>query len=141
MKQSTIAFLSAMLLALPAQASDGDPAKGERVFNQCQACHVVEAPDGEVLAGRAGKLGPNLYGIAERPAASLEGFKYGDDIVKAGEMGLVWDKENFVEYLKNPTDFLREYTEDKSARSAMSFRLRKEEDAENVYAYIKSLTR
>lgn len=143
MRLQAIALVSATLLAVPALAQDaaGDAKKGERVFNQCQACHVVEAPDGTVLAGRAGKIGPNLYGIGTGPAASVEGFKYGDGLKEAAEKGLVWDEENFVEYVQDPTSFLREYTDDKGARSAMSFKLRKEDDAKDVYAYITSLTR
>lgn len=143
MRLQVIALVSAGLVAAPALAQDpsGDAAKGKRVFNQCQACHVVEAPDGEVLAGRSGKIGPNLYGIAGRPAASVEGFKYGDGLKEAGEKGVVWNEEAFVAYVQDPTGYLREATGDAKARSGMSFKLRKEEDARNVYAYITSLTK
>lgn len=143
MKLQAIALVSAALLAVPALAEDvtGDAKKGERVFNQCQACHVVAAPDGTVLAGKAGKIGPNLYGLSGRDAASVEGFKYGTGITEAAEKGLVWDEASFVKYVQDPTGFLKEYTGDKSARGAMSFKLRKEDDAKDVYAYIASLTK
>lgn len=142
MRLQAIALVCATLLAVPALAEDvtGDAKKGERVFNQCQACHVVAAPDGSVLAGKAGKLGPNLYGLAGRAAAAVEGFKYGAGIKEAAEKGLVWDEAYFVKYVQDPTGFLKEYTGDKSARGAMSFKLRKEDDAKNVYAYLTSLT-
>lgn len=143
MKLQAIALAAMACAAAPALAQDasGDADKGKRVFNQCQACHVVEAPDGTVLAGRAGKIGPNLYGIAGRPAGSVEGFKYGDGLKEAGEKGLVWDEASFVKYVQDPTAFLREFTGDSGARSAMAFKLRKEEDARDVYAYITSLTK
>ena len=142
MKRQAIALVSAALLAGPALAQDatGDAKKGERVFKRCQACHVVEAPDGTILAGRSGKIGPNLYDLEGRAAASVEDFRYGTSIKKAAEMGLVWNEENFVGYVQDPTGFLREYTGDNSARAKMSFKLRKEDDAKDVYAYITSLT-
>ncbi|WP_102109681.1 c-type cytochrome [Oceaniglobus roseus] len=141
MNKFTIAA-AAMLLSAPAFAQDatGDAAAGEKVFNQCQACHVVQNDAGEVLAGRNGKVGPNLYGLPGRKAGSVEGFRYGDSMVAAGEKGLNWDEEHFVKYVQDPTGFLREYLDDSSARGKMAFKLRKEEDATNVWAYIASLS-
>jgi cytochrome c len=130
------------LCAAPALAQDatGDAAAGEAAFRQCATCHHVVAADGTVLAGREQvKTGPNLYGVAGRAAASVEGFRYGDGIKAAGEKGLVWDEASFVKYVQDPGAFLKEYTGDGAARSNMSFKLRKEEDALNLYAYLASL--
>ncbi|TRD22579.1 c-type cytochrome [Palleronia caenipelagi] len=136
-------FAAACLLAVPAMAAEhmaeGDAAAGEAVFNQCQSCHVVVNDEGETLAGRAGRTGPNLYGIAGRTAGTVEDFRYSKSMVEAGEAGLMWDQEQFVAYVQDPTGFLREYLDDKGARGKMSFKLRSDEDAANVYAYIKSL--
>jgi cytochrome c len=135
----TMSMLTAVtLLATPAFA-EGDAAKGERVFNQCQTCHVVANEAGEVLAGRNAKTGPNLYGVVGRVAGSYPEFEYGEGIVAAGAAGLVWDQAQLVTYLADPTAFLKEITGDSSARSMMAFKLRKEEDAANVVAYIASL--
>jgi cytochrome c len=117
----------------------GDAAAGEAVFRQCQTCHVVENADGEVLAGRNAKTGPNLYGIAGRTAGSVEDFRYKDSIVAAGEGGLVWDETTFVAYVQDPQGFLRTTLDDSKARSGMSFRLRSEDDAVNLWAYLYSL--
>ena len=124
------------LSATTALAQEGDPEAGERLFNRCQACHVIESPDGETIAGR-GQTGPNLYGVAGRQAGSVEDFaNYSDALVTAGEQGLAWDQESFVSYVQDPTGYLREYLDDTSARSNMSFRVRSEEDARDLFAFL-----
>ena len=137
------ALITTALLAAPAYAQDapsGDAAAGESVFNQCQACHVVENGDGEVLAGRAGKVGPNLYGVSGRTLGSVEDFRYSKAMVAAGEeAGLEWNEENFVGYVQDPTGWLKEKLDDNRARGNMAYKLRSEEDAANVWAYIVSL--
>ncbi|WP_179381381.1 c-type cytochrome [Jannaschia marina] len=130
----------ASILATPAfadghLAASGDAEAGESAFRQCQSCHVVENADGEVLAGRAAKTGPNLYGIVGRTAGTVEDFRYSDLIVAAGEAGMVYDEENFVAYVQDPTGHLREVAGD-NGRGKMSYRVRKEEDAVNLYAFL-----
>ena len=87
---------------------------------------------------KGGKTGPNLYDIANRTAGTVEGFKYGDSIVTAGENGLVWNEENFVAYAQNPKSFLKDYLGETSAKSKMTFKLKK--GAEDIYAYIVSVS-
>lgn len=134
MKHHLLAAAALSLCAAPAFA--GDPAAGESAFNQCQTCHVVENPAGEVLAGRAGRQGPNLYGVVGRQAGTVEGFRYQASIVEAGEQGLVWDEENLVPYLINPQDFLRETLDDRRARSGMTHRVRSEDMAHDLVAFL-----
>lgn len=137
----TAILIAAMGLCAPAafaQDSAGDAEAGERVFRQCQACHAVINEAGETLAGR-GKIGPNLYGVAGRQAGVVEGYNYSDDMVEAGEQGLHWTAENFVPYVLGPSDFLKEYLDDPSARGKMVFQVRSEEDAQDVFAYLASL--
>ncbi len=123
------------LLALPALA-EGDAAKGEKEFNKCKSCHMVVAEDGtEIVKG--GKTGPNLWGIVGRTAGTYADFRYGDDLVAAGEKGLVWDEANFVAYVADPRAYLREYLGDSKAKSNMSFKLAK--GAEDVWAYLASV--
>jgi cytochrome c len=137
-----IAAATGAFLAAPAFAGghlgSGDPAAGESVFNQCQSCHVVRNDEGEVLAGRNGRTGPNLYGVIGRTAGTVEDFRYRPDIVAAGEAGLVWDAASLTAYLQDPNGFLSE-TLGKNARSGMAYRVRTEEDAANVVAFIGSL--
>ena len=75
---------SAALLALSVPAfAAGDAEKGEREFNKCKACHMIESADGEAIQ-KGGKVGPNLWGIYQRQPGTVDGFNYGDDLVDAG---------------------------------------------------------
>jgi len=132
--------IAATLVAAPAfadghLAATGDAAEGESAFRQCQSCHVVQDADGEILAGRNGRSGPNLYGVVGRTAGVVEDFAYSDLILAAGEAGLVYDEANFVAYVMDPTPHLREVSGE-SGRGKMSYKVRKEEDALNLYAFL-----
>lgn len=128
--------LAAVMLAGGAHAQDAS--EGEDVFGKrCRACHSIVDDAGEVIV-KGGRTGPNLYGVIGRQAGSVEDFRYRDDIVKAGEMGLTWDEETFESYVQDPTAFLKEYLDDGGARSGMTFKLR--EGAADVYAYLASLS-
>ncbi|MEO3476173.1 c-type cytochrome [Phaeobacter sp. CAU 1743] len=122
------------LLAVPAFA-EGDAAKGEKGFKKCKSCHMVVSDSGETIV-KGGKTGPNLWGVAGRPAGSYEGFRYGSDMTAAGEAGLVWTEENFVAFTHDPRAFLREYLDDSGAKSKMSFKLKK--GGEDIYAFLAS---
>ena len=43
--------------------------RGAQLAKVCQACHNVEE-------GQGPKVGPDLYGIVDRPVASVAGFRY-----------------------------------------------------------------
>jgi len=107
----------------------GDAEAGEKVFKKCKACHSIIDAEGEAIV-KGGRNGPNLYGVYTRVAGSEEGFakKYKDDIIAAGEAGLAWDEATFTAYVEDPRAFLREYLDDKKAKSGMAFKLKKEED-------------
>lgn len=141
----TLKFAAAMaVLGAPAFADghiSGDAAAGEEQFNrQCVACHVVQNEDGEILAGRNAKVGPNLFGVAGRALGSVEDFRYGDSIVELGEMGAIWNEANFVGYVQDPTDWLREKLDNRRARGKMAYQVRREEEAVDLYAYLATFT-
>jgi len=140
--QTTVKLIAvlAAFAAAPAHA-EGDAAAGEKAFSQCQTCHVVVNDAGETLAGRKAKTGPNLYGVVGRTAGSLEGFKgYGKSLQEAGAAGLVWDEEKFVAYVQDPTAFLKEQTGDSKARGKMAYKVKKAEDAANLYAFLSTFS-
>lgn len=134
----TFAAILALSFAAPAFAdghSTGDAEAGEKAFNKCKSCHMIVADDGtEIVKG--GKTGPNLYGVIGRTAGTAD-FRYGDDLVAAGEAGLVWDEANLAEYTADPRSFLRTTLDDPKAKSRMSFKLKK--GGEDVAAYLASV--
>jgi cytochrome c len=112
--------LAALLAAAPALAAEGDAAKGEKVFGQCKICHSVEK-------GR-NMIGPSLAGVVGRKAGGVEGFKYSDAMTKSG---MTWTEENLEKYLKSPREFI--------PGNKMTFAgLKKEEDVDDVIAYLKT---
>lgn len=142
----SFAIVAATVLAAPAFADGhavdltptGDAAAGEAAFRQCVSCHVVVDDNGETLAGRRAQTGPNLYAVVGATAGQVEGFRYSDIIQLAGEQGVIWDEASFVAYVQDPTGWLQEVTGD-NGRGKMTYKVRKEEDAVNLYAYLASL--
>ncbi|WP_338548726.1 c-type cytochrome [Roseovarius phycicola] len=139
MKSYVTATAALFCLAAPALAdghASGDPAAGEKAFKQCKSCHMVA--DGDNVIVKGGKTGPNLYGVVGRTAGTAD-FKYSKDVTAAGEGGLAWDEASFVAFVQNPNDYLKEATGNDKARSKMTFKARKEEDAVNIWAYLASV--
>jgi len=133
------------LLAAPAFAdghASGDAAAGEEAFNrQCVSCHVVADPDGNVLAGRNARTGPNLFNLVDRGIGMYPDFDYGDSIVEVGQMeDMTWTEEHFVAYTMDPTGWLRETLDNRRARGKMAYQVRSEEDSVNLYAYLATFT-
>ena len=143
MKPYILAGVAALVTG-PVFAQDammGDAESGEQLFSrQCVACHVVVDANGETIAGRNARTGPNLYGLNVRPIGSDEEFRYSDYLPILGEDGTAWDEPMFVEYVQDPTGFLRAHLDDSSARSKMAFQVRREEDAYDIWAFLASLT-
>lgn len=80
-------------LALPALAhAAGDPAKGATLFKQrCAVCHVD-------AAGAATTVGPNLFGVVGRKAASTS-FNYSDALKSSG---LTWSATEIDSFITAP---------------------------------------
>lgn len=138
--QRTLAAIIAMTFAAAPAFADGhggagDAAAGEKTFNKCKSCHMIVSDAGDEIV-KGGKVGPNLYGIIGRQAGT-EDFNYGDDLVAAGEAGLVWDAANLVEYTQDPRAFLRAYLDDSKAKSKMAYKLKS--GGEDVAAYLASV--
>lgn len=99
-----------------------DPAKGEKVFANCKACHTREE------GGKHG-TGPNLWAILDAPKATKANFNYSDALKARGG---VWDYENLYAFLLNPKKY------DKG--TAMNFAgLKKPEKTAAMVAYLRTL--
>lgn len=123
---------SGAVVSSPALA-EGDAGKGKKVFMKCKACHRTEAGKHAV--------GPSLFGIVGRQAATADGFtRYSKAMRAVGESGLVWDDANISDYVADPKGWLRETLDDKKARGTMAFAgLKKEQDRLDLIAYLKTL--
>lgn len=113
--------LTAALVAFGSPAmADGDAEAGAKVFNKCKACHALE--EGK------NKVGPSLHGVIGRPAGSVDGFKYS---AAMAESGLTWDEATLAKFLAKPKDLV--------SKTKMTFAgLKKEDEIENVIAYLKA---
>ena len=134
-----LASLFAVALAGPAFAdghASGDAEAGAKGFNKCKSCHSIISDAGEAIV-KGGKTGPNLFGVVGRTAGTAEGYKYGKDTIAAGEAGVVWTEDAFVEYLVDPRKYLQAALDDSKARSKMTFRLKK--GGEDIFAYLASV--
>ncbi|GGC38265.1 hypothetical protein GCM10011504_15790 [Siccirubricoccus deserti] len=109
-------------LALPAAAQDA--AAGQRVFNQCRACHSINA------GGRNG-VGPNLHGVVGRKAGVVEGFRYSANLRERAGQDLTWDEPTLRAYITNPKSVL--------PTGSMSYPgLRNEQQLNDLIAYLKA---
>ncbi len=133
-KSLTLAALSGAVLAFPVFAQ-GDADQGEKAFNQCKSCHSIASDSKKIVKG--GGTGPNLYGLVSRTAGA-EDFRYSKILIAAGEKGLTWDEESFVGYIQNPSKWLSEYVGEKG-RSKMTYKVRKPDEAADLWAYLSSV--
>ncbi len=118
------ALLAALMLAPTLPAAAQDAAAGQRVFNQCRACHSIEQ------GGRNG-VGPNLHGVVGRKAGSVEGFRYSASMREKVQGGLTWDEDTLRAYLANPKAVV--------PAGSMSYPgLRNEQQLNDLIAYLKA---
>jgi len=73
-------------------AQSGDPAAGKAAFQQCAICHKADK-------GAGNGLGPNLFGIVGRKAASLSDFEYSGPLKAAG---ITWTDDKLTQWVAGP---------------------------------------
>ena len=74
-----------------AQAADAK--NGQLVFmDNCAVCHSFER-------GAANKIGPNLFGVVGRKAASVTGYMYSPALTMSN---ITWDAAQLNEFLAGP---------------------------------------
>jgi cytochrome c len=86
-----IAALSMTLLLVGSARADGDAARGEARFQDCAACHRLDAG--------ANNVGPSLHGIFARKAGELADFRYSPAMKRSG---IVWTPEALGQFIADP---------------------------------------
>ena len=69
---------------------------GKTVFSKCKSCHVADK-------GKASTVGPNLWGIVNRPKGAYEGFNYSEALKAKGGN---WTFEDLSGFIRNPKGYL-----------------------------------
>ena len=88
--RAALALLTILLPAGIARA-DGDAARGEAKFQDCAACHKLEAG--------ANNVGPSLHGIFARKAGDIADFRYSPAMKKSG---IVWTPQMLEKFIAEP---------------------------------------
>lgn len=118
----TVIWTFALAAALSSAAlAAGDPAKGEAVFNRCAMCHTI-------TKGGANGMGPNLFGVVGRKAASLPNFYYSQALKNSK---IVWTEATLHEWVEAPSKLV--------PGTRMVFAgLKNQQDIDDLIAYLKS---
>jgi cytochrome c len=80
-----------LLLPIAVARADGDAVRGEARFQDCAACHKLEAG--------ANNVGPSLHGILTRKAGEIADFRYSPAIKRSG---IVWTPETLDKFITDP---------------------------------------
>jgi len=98
--------------------------RGAQVAKQCQICHNVEE-------GKGSKIGPDLYGVVDRPVASEPGFNYTASLKAKGGK---WTFAALNKWLTDPRADVR--------GTSMTFAgLPREKQRADVIAYLDTLSK
>jgi cytochrome c len=97
---------------------------GAQIAKQCELCHNVEE-------GQGAKIGPDLYGVVDRPVASVAGFNYTPALKAKGGK---WTFAALNNWLTNPRADV--------PGTAMTFAgLSNEKQRADVIAYLNTLSK
>jgi cytochrome c len=92
---AALSVIAAAILVTPALAA-GDPVQGKAVFARCAICHNVEKDGGN-------GVGPNLFGVAGRKAAAVDGFNYSGPMKASG---ITWTDDNLEKWIAGPAKMI-----------------------------------
>jgi cytochrome c len=88
----TLTALALLALTAQAFAADGNPARGQRVFGACAACHSLQ-PDQNMT-------GPSLANLWNRKAGSLSSFNRYSPALKSAN--IEWNDKTLDEWINDP---------------------------------------
>jgi cytochrome c len=88
--------LTLALAATSATAhAGGDAARGERLYEECVACHALEP-------GVHG-IGPSLHGVFNREAGELADFRYSPALKRSG---IIWTADTLEAFITDSQQFV-----------------------------------
>jgi cytochrome c len=79
------------VLGVGVARADGDPKRGEKLFEECRACHALDRS--------VDSVGPDLHGVFGRRAATLDDFRYSPALKRSG---ITWTVETLDGYIADP---------------------------------------
>jgi cytochrome c len=121
-RYSVLVLVVIQALCISSAQAAGDPEKGANAFKRCAICHSAQA-------GGPNKVGPNLFGIIGRKAASVMGYMYSMAMESAG---FVWTEGQLISFLQHPQQVLPGTKMPFSGLSSI-------DDASDIVAYLNSL--
>lgn len=106
--------------------AQADLEEGAKVFRRCFSCHMVGT-------NAFNRTGPQLNDLFGRPAGSVTGFKYSEDMERAASGGLIWNVDNLNAFIENPKSLI--------SRTKMRFKgIKDTEDRENLMAFLRQFS-
>jgi cytochrome c len=89
----SLACATALAAFATSASAAGNAGRGKTAFSTCQVCHSV-------VKGGASGLGPNLFGVAGRKAASVPGFYYS---VALKNSKITWTNDKLTAWITSPS--------------------------------------
>jgi len=77
---------------IAANAAAQDAKRGQKLFEECAACHAVER-------GPQQGVGPDLHGVFGRKAGALDEFRYSPALKRSG---ITWTPQALDAYIADP---------------------------------------
>ena len=92
MRLQAIATAAATLvLAAGIVHAQGDPKRGEKIFENCRACHAAD--------GAANEVGPGLRSVFGRRAGERDDFRYSPALKRSG---ITWTPQTMTDFVADP---------------------------------------
>ena len=89
------ALLTSALLTAEIAHAQSDPKRGEKLFEDCRACHALEA-------GVQG-VGPSLHGVFGRRAGALDDFRFSPVLKRSS---ITWTPQALESFIADPQKVL-----------------------------------
>ena len=91
MSKKSLAAIALLAATSMAGAQQGDVKRGEKVFENCRACHAAD--------GQANEVGPALRGVVGRKAGERDDFRYSPALKRSG---IVWNAKTLDAFIADP---------------------------------------